>query len=127
MFAPLKPLEEESVMPEQTIVEHKFKPRDSGVSMGDDEDAKSKLHPHTSMTEIGTRQRRPAMLKRTSSAGDERHIDNPLETPSDGPSPSSGWPSGGNFKFVGENGEAMNMRLGAPVDDKPMMPGTPVK
>jgi mitosis inhibitor protein kinase SWE1 len=127
MFAPLKPLEEESIIPEQTVVEHKFKPRDSGVSMGDDDDNKSKLHPHTSLTELGTRQRRPPMLKRTSSAGDERPIDNPLETPSDGPSPSSGWPSGGNFKFVGENGEAMNMRLGAPVDDKPMMPGTPVK
>lgn len=127
LFAPLKPLEEESNIPEPIAVEHKFKPRDSGVSMGDDEDTESKLHPHTSMTELGIRQRRPAMLKRTSSTGDERAIGNSLETPSDGPSPSSGWPTGGDFKFIGENGEAMNMRLGAPVDATPVMPGTPVK
>jgi mitosis inhibitor protein kinase SWE1 len=126
IFEPLKPLEEEMIPAETATVVHKFKPRDSGVSMGNDEEAKSKLHPHTSLTEMGARQKRPPMLKRTSSAGDQRD-DNPLETPLEGPSAASGWPTGGTFQFVGENGEAMNMRLGAPVDDKPIMPGTPVK
>lgn len=127
IFENLQPLNDELYIPEQKTVEHKFKPRDSGVSMGDDEDKKSALQPPASIT-LGTRQKRPAMLKRTSSAGNERPNDNPLETPLYGPGAASGWPTGGNFQFVGENGEAMNMRLGGPImDDKPMMPGTPVK
>jgi mitosis inhibitor protein kinase SWE1 len=127
IFEDLKPLHEEVYVAEQVTVGHKFKPRDSGVSMGDDDDSKPTLQPPMSLAKLAPRPRRPAMLKRTSSAGTERPRDNPLETPLDGPGASSGWPTGGNFQFVGENGEEMSMRLGGLVDDKPVMPGTPVK
>ena len=70
------------------------------------------------------RPRRPAMLKRTSSMGDERQD---CETPSIGPGMTSGWPGAGTtqtFNFLGESGAGIAFGQG---EKKPSMPDTPVK
>lgn len=126
IFEDIKPLDQ-IYIPEQTTVERKFKPRDSSSSLADEAEAKSRLQPPPSVMRPSTYLRRPSMPKRTSSAGDERKGVKPLETPSFEPGVGSGWPSNGTFQFVGENGATMNMRLGPDPNEKPSMPGTPVK
>lgn len=126
IFEDIKPLDQ-IYIPEQTTVERKFKPRDSSTSLAEEAEAKSHLQPPPSVMRPSTYLRRPAMPKRTSSAGDERKREKSVETPGVGPTAGSGWPTGGTFQFVGENGATMNMRLGPDPNEKPSMPGTPVK
>ena len=74
--------------------------------------------------------KRPAMLKRTSSMGDERKAAPSLETPLYGPSMASGWPQNKPFDFLGEGSAALGLALahnGENGNEKPCMPGTPVK
>ncbi|EIW72215.1 hypothetical protein TREMEDRAFT_66766 [Tremella mesenterica DSM 1558] len=78
-----------------------------------------------SMLRINTRPpRRPSMLKRTSSMGDERPQPQEVETPSVASSMQSGWP--GAFGFLGDVGAQIALPI-SHGDPKPSMPGTPVK
>ncbi|WVF67343.1 hypothetical protein IAT40_002097 [Kwoniella sp. CBS 6097] len=131
IFEDVKPLQEAFEQPNGTV-SRKFKPRDSGVSMRDPEEEKPKpkllIPPPSVMKPLASgRPRRPAMLKRTSSMGDERQADMDVETPGVGPMMASGWPmKGPAFDFLGEGG--MGMSLGQSSGEaKPSMPGTPVK
>lgn len=126
IFEDIRPLDQ-MCMPEQTTVERKFKPRDSSASLREEDEPQTRLQPPPSVMRPSTYLRRPSMPKRTSSAGDSRRPDSPVETPGIGPTSGSGWPSGGTFQFVGENGNTLNMRLGPDPNEKPSMPGTPVK
>jgi mitosis inhibitor protein kinase SWE1 len=132
-FSPAEPPIFEDVKPLQEVFEsakstvgRKFKPRDSGVSMGDEEDihTKPKSAPPPSVLRVNTRPRRPAMLKRTSSMGNDRHE---LETPLDGPSPSAMWPTSGAFQFLGESEAKLGIGRSSVKEDKSFMPDTPVK
>ena len=123
IFEDVRPLAE-AFAPAVSTVSRKFKPRDSGVAMGDDEAPKrSLIPPPSAMKPTHGRPRRPPMLKRTSSMGDER-IE--VETPSINPSVQSGWPGAPArpFDFLGEGGAALDFKAG---DAKPSMPDTPVK
>ncbi|OCF44504.1 WEE protein kinase [Kwoniella heveanensis CBS 569] len=134
IFEDVKPLQEAFEQPNGTV-SRKFKPRDSGVSMGDADEERPKpkllIPPPSVMKPLASscRPRRPAMLKRTSSMGDERQADMDVETPGVGPMMASGWPmKGPAFDFLGEGGMGMSLsqtQTGA--EAKPSMPGTPVK
>lgn len=124
IFEDIKPLDHVYMPEPSTTVERKYKPRDSASSLDVDYNAPQGLQPPPSVMRPSTYLRRPAMPKRTSSAGDTRRND---ITPGDGPSAASGWPTNGTFQFVGENGNTLNMRLGPDPNEKPSMPGTPVK
>lgn len=134
IFEDVKPLQE-AFESAATAVTRKFKPRDSGVAMGEEEtkpsgNANKVPPPSVLRPSYGGRQpKRPTMLKRTSSMGDERNNAPTLETPALGPSPSSGWPTAKPFDFLGENGSTA---LGLAYEqngenEKLCMPGTPVK
>ncbi|KAK4684784.1 mitosis inhibitor protein kinase SWE1, partial [Tremellales sp. Uapishka_1] len=115
IFEHVKPLQE-AFQTSSAALGRKFKPRDSGVSMGEEEDI-----PSASLL----KPKRPTMLKRTSSLGDERGRELQVETPSCGPSMGSGWPGGpGGFDFLGES--AVGLGFGSS-EKKLEMPGTPVK
>lgn len=125
IFEDVKPLAE-AFAPATTTVSRKFKPRDSGVALGDDDKPQRNLVPPPSVMRPTHARRRPAMLKRTSSMGDER---SEIETPSISPSMQSGWPGASNaapkpFDFLGESGAGLEFTGG---DKKPAMPNTPVK
>ncbi|ODN77503.1 hypothetical protein L202_04674 [Cryptococcus amylolentus CBS 6039] len=126
IFEGVKPLQE--VFQEEKTVSRKFKPRDSGVSMGSVEEElpsqpRSLIPPPSVMKLAPSRLRRPAMLKRTSSMGDEKAV----ETPGVAPMLASGWPGKpAPFEFLGDSG--IGLGIGAnQADAKPSMPGTPVK
>ena len=124
IFEDVRPLQE-AFAPANSTVSRRFKPRDSGVSMGEDESKPSIRIPPPSNLKLSVRPRRPAMLKRTSSMGDEPHGQD-CETPSIGPGQHSGWPAAPSFNFLGEG--AVGVGLGfAQTDQKPSMPDTPVK
>ncbi|WVR09648.1 hypothetical protein IAU60_006721 [Kwoniella sp. DSM 27419] len=132
IFEDVKPLQEAFDQPLGTVG-RKFKPRDSGVSMGDDNDDKARpgvpISPPSVMKSKNqpvNRLRRPAMLKRTSSLGDHRSSDLDAETPGIGPMPGSGWPNRATFDFLGE-GDASLSFAASGAGGKPSMPGTPVK
>ena len=124
IFEDVKPLAEAFEQPAATV-SRKFKPRDSGVAMGDEDKSAKSLVPPPSVMKPSARPRRPAMLKRTSSMGAER-LD--VETPSLNPSAQSGWPGAQGqsqpFNFLGEGAVNMTFTAGA---GKPSMPNTPVK
>ncbi|WVW86418.1 hypothetical protein I302_108464 [Kwoniella bestiolae CBS 10118] len=132
IFEDVKPLQEAFEQPHNTV-SRKFKPRDSGVSMGDGDEDRPKpklLVPPPSVMKPTARPRRPAMLKRTSSMGDERSSSSSnmdVETPGIMPMMNSGWPGQQNaFDFLGESGVGLGMKHGGN-DAKPSMPDTPVK
>jgi mitosis inhibitor protein kinase SWE1 len=127
IFEDVKPLQEVFDQ-DHTTVTRKFKPRDSGVAMNDDENEgvdESKLFPQprqipmSSLKPMMNRPKRPAMLKRTSSMGDERP---PCETPIMPVQPA--WAQSQPFEFLGESGLGLGLSKG---DEKPSMPDTPVK
>ena len=125
IFEHVKPLAE-AFAPAVTTVSRKFKPRDSGVALGDEEKPQRKLIPPPSVMKPTHARRRPPMLKRTSSMGDERPE---VETPSINPSMQSGWPgtlasTSKPFDFLGETGVGLEFTGG---EKKPAMPNTPVK
>ncbi|WWC91977.1 uncharacterized protein L201_006930 [Kwoniella dendrophila CBS 6074] len=133
IFEDVKPLQEAFEQPHNTV-SRRFKPRDSGVSMGDaDEDRpKPKLlipPPSVMKPTASGRPRRPAMLKRTSSMGDERQSSSmDIETPGIGPMMNSGWPGKQNaFDFLGESGVGLSLGQSGNGEAKPSMPDTPVK
>lgn len=132
IFEHVKPLAEAFEQP-STTVSRKFKPRDSGVSMGDEEKPVQRTlgPPPSVMKPSYGRTRRPAMLKRTSSMGAERAD---IETPSLDASMQSGWPgapstdltaSTSAFNFLGEG--AMGISFNPTAGGKVFMPNTPVK
>lgn len=124
IFEDVKPLQEAFTSAAGTV-SRRFKPRDSGVSMGEEEVKPIIKIPPPSAMKLSIRPRRPAMLKRTSSMGDEPHIQD-CETPSIGPGQHSGWPAAPSFDFLGDG--AVGVGLGfAQTDQKPSMPDTPVK
>ncbi|KAK8853440.1 hypothetical protein IAR55_004146 [Kwoniella newhampshirensis] len=132
IFEDVKPLQEAFEQPIATV-SRKFKPRDSGVSMGDADDERPKpkvlIPPPSVMKPLASgRPRRPAMSKRTSSMGDERRVDmKDVETPGVGPMMASGWPGKGpSFDFLGESGAGLGFSTGT-AETKPSMPDTPVK
>ncbi|KAK6909155.1 hypothetical protein I203_103170 [Kwoniella mangroviensis CBS 8507] len=133
IFEDVKPLQEAFEQPHNTV-SRKFKPRDSGVSMGDEDDRpKPKLlipPPSVMRPTASVRPRRPAMLKRTSSMGDERSSSSSgmdVETPGITPMMASGWPANQNaFDFLGETGVGLGLKHGGN-EAKPSMPDTPVK
>lgn len=93
--------------------------------MGDEESKPIIKIPPPSTLKINVRPRRPALLKRTSSMGDEPHAPD-CETPSIGPGQHSGWPNAASFGFLGDG--AVGVGLGfTQTDQKPSMPDTPVK
>lgn len=113
-FDNVRPLQEAFEQPTTTLL-RKFKPRDSGVALEEPKQA-----PPSVLRPSAYKVRRPPMLKRTSSMGDDR----PLETPME-PSAESGWPgTAPTFDFLGNSGFAINA---ARAEDKMSMPGTPVK
>lgn len=127
IFEDVKPLQEVFDQ-DHTTVTRKFKPRDSGVAMNDDENEgvdESKLFPQprqlpmAGLKPMMNRPKRPAMLKRTSSMGDERP---PCETPIMPVQPA--WAQSQPFEFLGESGLGLGLSKG---DEKPSMPDTPVK
>ncbi|WRT69982.1 uncharacterized protein IL334_006975 [Kwoniella shivajii] len=130
IFEDVKPLQEVFDQPHNTV-SRKFKPRDSGVSMGDADDERPKpklvIPPQSVMKPPPSgRPRRPAMLKRTSSMGDERsNMD--VETPGVGPMMVSGWPGKATgFDFLGESGVGLGLGQNGN-EAKLSMPDTPVK
>lgn len=124
IFEDVKPLQEAFTQANGTV-SRRFKPRDSGVSMGDEESKPIIKIPPPSTLKINVRPRRPALLKRTSSMGDEPHAPD-CETPSIGPGQHSGWPNAPSFGFLGDG--AVGVGLGfTQTDQKPSMPDTPVK
>jgi mitosis inhibitor protein kinase SWE1 len=138
IFEDVKPLQEVFEQ-ENATVTRKFKPRDSGVVLDDGfakegfvlgEDVKMgglrPLYvrqiqaPMSTLKPMNARTKRPAMLKRTSSMGDERQA---CETPIMPVQPS--WTIEPRpFEFLGESGIGLGLSKG---EDKPSMPGTPVK
>jgi mitosis inhibitor protein kinase SWE1 len=123
IFEDVKPLQEAFEQPSTAL--RKFKPRDSGVSVGNGEDDRLKIPPMSVLRpSAASRPRRPPMLKRTSSMGDERERDRPLETPIE-PAQHSGWPGVAAFNFLGAAGLPVMLR--EKEEEKPEMPGTPVK
>ncbi|WWC72255.1 uncharacterized protein I206_106217 [Kwoniella pini CBS 10737] len=135
IFEDVKPLQEAFEQSHNTV-SRKFKPRDSGVSMGPDIDEEIRPKPKLMMpppsvmkpTASG-RPRRPAMLKRTSSMGDERSSIMDIETPGIGPMMNSGWPGkqANSFDFLGESGVGLGLGQNGNSSEKPSMPDTPVK
>ncbi|WVQ83675.1 hypothetical protein IAT38_005818 [Cryptococcus sp. DSM 104549] len=140
IFESIKPLQEVFEQQEEMTVSRKFKPRDSGVSLGgmevDGHEEKPRptllIPPGSAMkpSARGGKPQRPGMLKRTSSAGEEHDV----ETPGAGPLASSGWPSNPPaFGFLGESAATLGLGRGAGADadhekeSKPCMPDTPVK
>ncbi|WVO17133.1 hypothetical protein L204_104823 [Cryptococcus depauperatus] len=126
IFENVKPLQEAFEQENEKTVSRKFKPRDSGVSMGDDESLSRPrvFFPPSSVRKPNLRQaRRPAMLKRTSSMGDERDV----ETPGIDSVCQNGWPAAQvpPFGFLGDS--AIGLDLGNKSETKPLMPETPVK
>ncbi|ORX40486.1 kinase-like domain-containing protein [Kockovaella imperatae] len=118
IFEDVKPLAEAFENSAGTLL-RKFKPRDSGVAM-DDPSPLLRVAPPAKPPPL-TRPKRPAMLKRTSSMGDERVS---CQTPSiTGPSMASGWPTPNAFGFLGETAKNLSFKG----DQKPSMPDTPVK
>jgi mitosis inhibitor protein kinase SWE1 len=136
IFEDVKPLAEAFITTQHTV-SRKFKPRDSGVSMGNPEEEKvplptTRICPPSVMKVNPNRPRRPAMLKRTSSMGDERNTSTAMdcETPSIGHGMSSGWPgfAAPAFDFLGESGKGIAFGIsGGEGEKKLSMPDTPVK
>lgn len=127
IFEDVRPLAEAFETTNSTV-SRKFKPRDSGVSMGEEDKPQRKLIPPPSVYRPALgRPRRPPMLKRTSSMGDERPA---LETPSITPNMQSGWPGAAPtgpvqpFDFLGESGAGLAFNKS---EQRPSMPDTPVK
>ena len=130
-FSPAEPPIFEDVKPLQEafesaggVVSRRFKPRDSGVAMGEEESKPSKAPPPSSM-KLSIIPRRPAMLKRTSSLGDEP-LGQECVTPSVGPGEDSGWPTALSFDFLGKGAVGSSLGFNH-TDHKPSMPDTPVK
>lgn len=124
VFEDVKPLQE-AFEPAHGTVSRRFKPRDSGVSMGEDEVKPTIKIPPPSTMKLTVRPKRPAMLKRTSSMGDEPHGQD-CETPSIAPGQQSGWPAAPSFGFLGEGAVGVGLGFNQ-ADQKPSMPDTPVK
>ena len=124
IYESVKPLAEAFENPNATV-SVKFKPRDSGIGVDDDDLPSAKPIPPPSVMRPSAgmaRPRRPALLKRTSSMGDERQT---CETPSvAGPSNASGWPATNAFDFLGDAKLALALNKG---ERKQSMPDTPVK
>ncbi|KIR73094.1 WEE protein kinase [Cryptococcus deuterogattii CA1014] len=124
IFENVKPLQEVFEQQEERSVMHKYKPRDSGISMGDGSSSSrptSLIIPPSVMKPGDGHSQHSTVPKRPSSMGDE--------TPGVGPMMESGWPGNPSsaFGFLGESGVGLGIGAHSPADAKPAMPGTPVK
>lgn len=124
IFENVKPLQEVFEQQEERSVMHKYKPRDSGISMGDGSSSSrptSLVVPPSVMKPGDGHSQQSTVPKRPSSMGDE--------TPGVGPMMESGWPGNPSsaFGFLGESGVGLGIGAHSPADAKPAMPGTPVK
>lgn len=124
IFENVRPLQEVFEQQKERSVTHKYKPRDSGISMCDDSSSSrpTSLIVPPSVVKPGQGQsQQSTMHKRPSSMGDE--------TPGVGPMMESGWPCNppSAFEFLGESGVGLGIGVHPSADAKPAMPGTPVK
>lgn len=124
IFENVKPLQEVFQQQEERSVTHKYKPRDSGISMGDDSSSSrptSLVVPPSVVKPGHGHPQQSTMHKRPSSMGNE--------TPGVGPIVESGWPYNppSAFGFLGESGVGLGIGVHSAADVKPAMPGTPVK